>query len=308
MARRRIFYILSLIGCLLFYGAYQKWFSWIVLLAVLLLPWFSLLLSLLSMFSTKLKLHIPERVAQGTKANVRLDMHGFAVPLPFRGRIRITKPNTGECWILQSGDTLPCEHCGGLTVQAERVRIYDYLGLFCRKIRKKHAGVVRVMPKRTDMPIPHELTRYLARTWKAKQGGGYAENHEIRPYHPGDTLNLVHWKLSAKVDALMLREPMEPDQGLMLLTMDINGSPEELDRKFSRLLSCGKCLLEHGTAFEVIALTGKGMETWFVHEEWGLKECVDTLLCAPFVPEGSVLDREHTAVWQYHIGGDPDES
>lgn len=28
--------------------------------------------------------------------------------------------------------------------------------------------------------------------------GAYAEEHELRPYRPGDPMRTVHWKLTAK--------------------------------------------------------------------------------------------------------------
>ena len=307
MAGRRIGYTLALAGCLVFYIAYQMWFSWILLLTMLLLPWFSLLLSIRAMLGVKMKLNAPERIRQGAKADVRLEVHSPGVRPPLRGRIRVTRPNTGESWVLRSGDSLPTAHCGGLSIRTEHAKIYDHLGLFRMKVRKPPVCIVRVMPETTEMPIPEELKRVLARAWKPKHGGGYGENHEIRPYQPGDTLNLVHWKLSAKADELMLREPLEPDQGMLLLTMDISGTPAELDRKYSRLVCYGKYLLLQGALFTVIALTGNGIETWSIREESAFAECVDALLCVPFAPEGTVRERQYTVPWQYHIGGEPDE-
>ena len=157
------------------------------------------------------------------------------------------------------------------------------------------------------MEVPPDLTQYLARSWRPKPGGGYAENHEIRQYHPGDNLNQIHWKLSAKVGDLMLREPMEPERGLMLLTMDLRGTPEELDIKFGRLLWLGSWLLEHLIPFEVRALTGNGVESWAVTDEWSLQTFMEALLCAPYAKEGSILDRSFAAAWRHHIRGDPDE-
>ena len=308
MAGRRFIYTLSLAGCVVFYGAYQKWFSWIVLLAMLLLPWFSLLLSLRAMLSMKPKLNLPERIRQGTDADVRLDLRCHGIRPPFRCKIRLIKPNTGENRIVREGQPLPTEHIGGLILRTERAGIFDYLGLFRRSLRKSPACIVRVMPATAELPIPEEITRVLARAWKPKHGGGYAENHEIRPYQPGDALNLVHWKLSEKADELMLREPMEPDQGMMLLTMDMNGSPDELDRKFSRLLCYGNYLLTHGVVFRVLTLTGNGLESWFIREPSELNACVDALLCAPFAPSGTIRERKHRVPWQYHIGGEPDET
>ncbi len=307
MADRRILYLTAVMGSLAFFIAYQKWFSWIVLLAVLLLPWFSLLMSLVPMFRTKLKLKAPEKVQRGSTAKIRLAVNCPGIRPPFRCRIRVTHILTGESRILRHGEPLPTEHCGGLLIQPERAKVSDYLGLFSRKLKKLPTAVVRVMPSDVKMTVPPDLTRHLARAWKPKQGGGYAENHEIRPYRPGDSLNLVHWKLSAKVDSLMLREPMEPDQGLMLLTMDLCGTPEELDRKMGRLLWLGKWLLDQEIYFAAAVLTLSGLESWTIRKESDLTDCVDRLLCARTSPEGTLRDLNVPSAWQYHIGGEPDE-
>ncbi|MBQ8400491.1 MAG: hypothetical protein IJX14_01040, partial [Clostridia bacterium] len=123
MAGRRIGYTLALAGCLVFYIAYQMWFSWILLLTMLLLPWFSLLLSIRAMLGVKMKLNAPERIRHGAKADVRLEVHSPGVRPPLRGRIRVTRPNTGESWVLRSGDSLPTAHCGGLAIRTERAKI-----------------------------------------------------------------------------------------------------------------------------------------------------------------------------------------
>lgn len=304
MGRNRFFYLISLIGCLVFYLAYQKWFSWIVLLAVLLLPWFSLLLSLRAMFSIKLFIPAPHHANQGEKVIIHPEASCKGPIVPVDHRIRVTKPNTGETWFIKAGDALPTDHCGGLHLQLERVKVCDYMGMMARRIRKAPACTVRLMPHPLEVPLSPELNRYLAGAWRPKKGGRYAENHEIRPWHPGDDMNLVHWKLTAKVDALMLREPVEPDLKLFL-TMDLCGTPEELDRKFGRLLWLGNRLLENQVSFTVLALTGNGVESWQVSTQWALTECMDVLLCAPFVKEGSVRDKP-CAGRQFWIGGEPD--
>ena len=49
MAVRRLIYLAALGLCFVFYIAYGQWLSWLILVAVLALPWFSLLLSLPAM-------------------------------------------------------------------------------------------------------------------------------------------------------------------------------------------------------------------------------------------------------------------
>lgn len=308
MTERRILYIAAFIGCVVFHCAYQEWISWIVLFAMAMLPWLSLIISLPAMFLTKLRLTVPEQVKKGENSVLQLNVQCPLPKPPVRCRVRIKIPNTGETRILKIGESLPTEHCGGITVHPERVYVYDYIGLFRRKIRKIPDFIVRVMPEPMAATIQKELSDALPKAWRKKQGGSSAENHEIRPYQPGDNLTLVHWKLSAKVDELMSREPMEPDQGRMLLLLDVNGSPAELDRKYARLLWLGTHLLESEVSFEVIALTGNGIETWFIDVQWRLERCLNELLCAPFAPEGSVTERKMPAAWQFIVGGEPDEA
>ena len=307
MAGRRVLYGLALLGGLVFYGAYQEWFSWIVLLTLLLFPWLSLLLSLGTMLRTKLEPAAAGKIPVGSQESIQLTVHGKKLQPPLKSKIRVTKAMTGETWILNPGDRLPTDHCGGFYARLHKPRVYDFLGLFCFRARKAGDRTFLVWPEPRSMALPSDLTRYLARCWRPKPGGGYAENHEIRQYRPGDNLNQIHWKLSAKVGKLMLRESMEPARGVMLLTMDLQGTPEELDRKFGHLLWLGNWFLENSIPFEVRALTGNGVESWAVSDVWSLQKSVEALLCAPCAKGGSIRDRSFAAAWQHHIGGEPDE-
>ena len=78
----------------------------------------------------------------------------------------------------------------------------------------------KVTPKTNSRPpeVPAhprhpDLDRYIARAWKPKSGGVCRRNHELRLYRPGDSLNQVHWKLTAKTGKWMIRQPMEPQRG-----------------------------------------------------------------------------------------------
>lgn len=295
-------------GCVIFYGAYQLWFSWLLLVAVLIFPWLSLLLSLPAMLSLRAVPETAERVYLGSAEEVYL--RGVCrLPLPpMRGKLRVTRLMTGERWKLKSGHALPAEHCGGLLIEPLRLRVCDYLGLFALRVKKYGARTVLVLPNPVQTKIPPDFQRYLACAWKPKFGGGYAENHELRLYRPGDSLNQVHWKLSAKTGKLILREPMEPVRGLLLLTLDVNGTPEELDRKFGRLLYVGQYMLARALRFEIRALTAAGVETYSVSEPAELQKACEHLLCTAPAAGGSIRDRAYAASWQYHIGGEPDEA
>ena len=308
MAIRRLWYLAALLGSWMFYMAYGEWFSWILLLTMLGLPWLSLLLSLPAILRFRAEPSCPEAVTLGSAGTVHL-LGSCPLPMPpFRGRLRLQHAISGEKRPYPTGSSLPTAHCGGITVTPEKVRVLDYLGLFSFPVKNTSQKIVRIRPLPLAVDDLPPITQYAARAWKPKFGGGFAENHELRLYRPGDSLNQVHWKLTAKTGQMILREPMEPIRGLVLLTMTLKGTPEELDRKFGRLLWVGNFLLRQETAFTLRVLTGEGLLDFSVDTESALHRAIDALLCTPAVKQGSVQEEVYSACWQYHIGGAPDET
>ena len=307
MTRQRMIYFLALVGCVVFYMAYQLWFSWILLQVVVFIPLMSLLLSVIAILSLRTDLAVEPIMPMGSAERIQLNVFSKLALPPYSSKIRITKLMTGERWQMKSDVEFPTDHCGKFSVELHKMRVCDYLGLFHIRIRKTAPQTVLVLPNPVEMEIPPDLCRYLAQSWRPKPGGGYAENHEIRQFRPGDNLNTIHWKLSSKVDDLMIREPMESARGLMLLTMDLKGTAAELDTKLGQLLWLGRWLLEREVTFGLRVLTANGIESWTILDEDEMDECMQTLLGTPVAKEGSIRQQDFHATWRYHIGGEQNE-
>jgi len=308
MAARRVLYLAALGLSFVFYIAYGQWLSWLILLTVLALPWFSLLLSLPAILRFHAAPSGPAVLEMGSTGLLWLmGSCGYPMP-PFRGRLRLQHMITGDSWFYQDAADLRTDHCGGIAVTVENAKIYDYLGLFSFPVRSREGKTILIRPKPVPLQLQQDLQHWIPRSWKPKSGGGYAENHELRLYRPGDSLNQVHWKLSAKTGNLILREAMEPRQGLILLTMNLRGRFEELDRKLGRFLWLGRHLLAQDIRFEARVLTGEGILTFPITTEPDLKKAVDSLLCRKAAQEGDLRSREFAASWHCHIGGEPDEA
>lgn len=307
MAERRIIYLAALIGCLVFYWAYREWLSGFLLLLVLLLPWLSLLLSLPAMWSCRVEIRCPGAVTvkQGVAATY-VGITAFPAPV-MKGKLTVYRKLTGDRWKLDRGGVLPTEHCGTLEIRPERIWVYDYLGLFRMRTRRKEGRSVLVRPRPIPVAAPPDMGRCLVNAWRPKAGGGYAENHELRLYRPGDQLQQIHWKLSAKTGKLILREPMEADGDLAALTMELRGTPAELDSKLGRLLWMSSYLLQKEVPHRIHCLTGLGMEVFPVTDEAQLDKAVDMLLCSKPASAGAIPD-DICASWYYHIGGDSHET
>ena len=305
MVKRWMLYGAALIGGIVFYFAYREWFAWFTLMAILFFPVAALVLSLPAMSGLRLHAQGPRRVEIGEE--VRLDfVSDSRLPAPpCRNTLLVTRNVTGESWTLKEGAALPTQHCGQLSCTPSSSRVYDYLGLFRLKIRQCTGTDVYVWPAKvpvTDLP---SLARFAGKAWKPKPGGGFAENHEIRLYRPGDKLNQVHWKLSAKTGKLMMREAMEPVRDAIRIEMTLRGTPEELDMKFGQLLWLSQYLLEKDIGHYLRVLTGNGVVLLPVMDGQEQEKALEILLAEPFAPEGETLPFTGAA-WQYRIGGGPD--
>ena len=307
MAKNRIVYVLSLFSCLVFFLAYRLWFAWFALITVLCLPLFSLLMSLLAIFTARLRTDLPHRLSIGTEKSFSISCDSLLPAPPWRCKRVVERPLTGEKWVLRQNDPLPTDHCGGLICSVEKPRIYDYLGLFCFRLKPPHAHTLVVYPKPVPTKLP-ALYKFRVRSYKPKWGGGFAENHELRPYVPGDSIRQIHWKLSAKTGSLILRQPMEPDRRRLLLQLDLQGSAEELDRKFGRLLWAGQTLLDRDLPFELQALTGQGTRTFRVATPDDLTRMMDELLSASPARSDATRAAAPAADWLLYIGGGADET
>ena len=183
----------------------------------------------------------------------------------------------------------------------EKGRVMDYLGLFSFPVRKKQSARILVAP----IPIPAEdLPRLLTQPpvrWKASPCR-LGENYELRPYRPGDSLNSVHWKLSAKTGKLTVRETMEPLRQKACLTLTLGGTPEQVDDRLGRLLWIGRELLYAGMEPVILVSSGEGTARFRVSDEKSLSQAVDAMLCLPEPVEPVPPEPEGTG-WHYAIGG-----
>ena len=306
MAKHRLIYLAALLGSCIFYLVYGQWLSWLILIAVAVLPWFSLAVSLPAMLLFHIAPEGRKILHMGEDADfLLLGRCRYPAP-PFRGWLMLRSCQTGETISYADCRDAITTHCGGFTVTAEKVRIYDYLGLFSMPVWKKEGKTILVYPHPIPLSLPEDLRRQSSLRWKPKNGG-FAENHELRLYRPGDPANQVHWKLSVKTGSLILREPVEPTRKDRWLTMNLRGTEEERDRKFGRLLWLGKRLLDQNMPFSLCCLTGNGTMNFCVSEESQLHSAMEQLLCQP-VTTGDLRESLAQSPGQYHIGGAPDEN
>ena len=325
MTRSRLIYAALLIAAFIFSQALYDSISLFTLAVVLLIPLISLLCLLISLSLVKIKAEpAPARVARMSKTSLRVVIRSKTpLMLPMMKFYAYVSNPQGDASVLgytvvnyrafgQTVVDIPLQfNLRGLyKVGLDYVEFYDFLRLFRIKRRLRKESYLTVAPRNLKVTLPVQaISREQENTLTAggretKNGGDLSGIREFNEY---DTLRQVHWKLSAKTGKLILREPMQPERGLVLLTMNLRGDAWELDRKFGRLLWLGSHLLERDVCFQLRCLTGEGVMTWEVNGVQGLREAVDKLLCSAPARQGDLRQRDFRASWQYHIGGEPDE-
>lgn len=259
MTGRRFIYIafLLLVGVLHFF--YEQYISKYMLLFALCLPPLSLLLSLPAMLTSSIHLTGERQVYRGRQASLELEMRcPFVLPLYcFTARMGRENLFTGEkareeklCLYGVHNSTqrisVPTDRCGVVCCTLRRGWAWDYLGLFALPVRLKGDAYITVLPvEEAPVPVP-ELIENSALTLKPKPGGGYSEEHELRPYRQGDAINSIHWKLTGKLDTPIVREPQLMKRKRITLLVNPAEEGEALESQLDQLLYLIRRLLDSG--------------------------------------------------------------
>ncbi len=252
MWKNRILYLLSLTSAFAFHCFFSGWFSEYLLLFLLVLPVFSLLLSLPAMCTMRLSATGPSEAALGAETSVVL-WTSCRLPQP-RCRFCLTVQNPlTELFLrrkfrpdsLRIAVPLPTEHCGTLHCAVTKGRVYDYLGLFRLPRRWTCSLSCRVLPCAIALEDVPSLQALQPLGFFPKAGGGVSEYHELREYLPGDNLRQIHWKLTAKLDVPIVREPQIPAFPKLVVSLDFSVPALEIDRIMGQTIYLSQYLLEH---------------------------------------------------------------
>lgn len=306
MWSRRICYAALIGAAVLFQIFFRFYLSTYVLVLVLLLPVLSLLLALPGLAGSSVL------VTPSTPAIVQGDQALFSLSLHSRTPLPLLRPRATVSWVNQlTGETgklrvmleqerphplsLPTPHCGRLVCRVDRAWRCDLLGLFPLPVKKGPEGAVLVVPAPLDTDHDPSLAggHNEGTILKPRPGGGPGEDYDLREYRAGDPLRSVHWKLSSKLDELVVRETLEPQQATIVVTYDHFGTPQVLDRTFAQLYALSRWLLAQERPHHIqwaAPLTGIP-EDRMVDGGQALLACLELAFSTPAPLEGrSILD------------------
>ncbi len=111
--------------------------------------------------------------------------------------------------------SLEFEGSGNYRLALKKIRVYDPAGLFYLQKKVDGASQIQVFPKMREIGVL--LTQRVKNFYQDADvfddhmpGSDYSELFQTRPFQNGDRLRQVHWKLSARMDELFVREGSMP--------------------------------------------------------------------------------------------------
>ena len=144
------------------------------------------------------------------------------------------------------------KHCGCVEASIEEAYISDPLGIFGRKRASTACGSTDILPSEraaaADSRIFSSFNSESFKYSKYRKGNDPGEIQGIRDYRIGDSPKTIHWKLSGKMDDIMVRELGYPVENDILLIFDNAQSEgaETSDKKMSVFVSVALELLRRG--------------------------------------------------------------
>lgn len=272
MIKNIVLYLVILLSVFTFNIFFYAWFSWYLLVLTLCIPVFSLICSLPFMiinavngFSiiTQEKLSLEDELCIGVTCR---NGKGFFCPLikinfkvsnNFANQKKKLKFLYGgffrEPSYIKSNSLT--ENCGCIEIETKYFKVYDLLGIFFIPVKINYHSEILIMPKEIEPLLLPDLNNIKIIGYKPQNS--FSDEYELRNYQVGDSLKNIHWKISAKYDDLVVKEPSVPIYTQIIVKPILTKNIDENNIILSKFLYSTNYLLENGLTFYCISPDNK---------------------------------------------------
>ena len=164
-------------------------------------------------------------------------------------------PNAGS----EAVFSLSSKNCGYITVKTENIWITDIFGFLPLRVREFSSSKAKttVLPETFATEIVFDVVPPVSEESESyspdRKGNDFSETFQLREYAEGDSMKQIHWKLSEKLDKLIVRDPGLPVEKNILLFWDKTANtvitPREMDAMAEVTASIAQSLCRMGIKF-----------------------------------------------------------
>lgn len=273
MIKNILIYLTILLSALFFNIFFYAWFSWYLLVLTICIPIFSLVCSLPFMITCAIKgfsLFTQKEVTIGDEIRIGITCRngkGCFCPL-MKINFKISNDFARQKKHLKFIYGGFCENgvykklnnhthnCGCLEINAKYCKIYDLLGIFFIPIKLNYHSEVLIMPEEKEPSVLPDSDHIKIIGYKPKTSG-FAEEYELRNYQRGDSLKNIHWKISARHNELIVKEPSSPIYRPIILKPVITKNIGENNTTLGKFLYSTNFLLKNKSVLYCISPNNK---------------------------------------------------
>ena len=302
MLKTWFLYSISLIAAFIFFLFYKMWLSWYILIALLAIPVIALIVTIAASLTVKFSIVNPAVTVKGKPAFIKLSIEGIASAFSFYKVKMITTDHMAGTQekkvivICDNGVTkipLETDHCGAYSYKLSKLKVYDLLGFFHfdQNINKDIELLVKPSP---EMPgyMP-DMYGFKAKNLR-KSSKPNSEIYDIRDYQLGDPVKTIHWKMSAKKDKYLVKEPLEEYGGYSRVILKMTDDRDELDLHLGQILFTSKFFIDHEVAHIIRVIPPDSREVAFsIESNIDLERALHTILHMR-IPEEASEDKRST--------------
>lgn len=251
MKKRRILYILALLALFISHVFTAAYSVLVIILLLILLPCISGICTYILRDKISIKIDdIPETLIRGEKMKIRQVIRNESYLPVSNIYIKTTYKYNNNCADVSEyinvavkadeksiiNKAVRLNYVGELSVSTKGSYIADPLKLFKFSLSECDEKKVLVLPVLNE-PDSYALYNFFDDLQdsneysKKRKGDDTSEIFDVRGYINGDSLNRVHWMLSAKEDELLVKEFSMPISRSNCILLEINNPKTEEDRK-----------------------------------------------------------------------------
>lgn len=260
MIRRKLLYILLLYLALVFNVLYGTYDGYLLMILGISLPVLFFLILFVQRFCIKVRFKEENRMVRRQEEYVTELIVRNPTPFPVTCAA-VTIEGSGKKKRMEFGVAAFSsekvkyydrdEHCGCHFLKADKIYIYDFFKLFRLRIRGNSVVKIEILPRLFGVDEEWGGTSLCSGESEAyspdRPGDDFSEVFDVREYRFGDREQYIHWKLTCRLNRLMVKEYSMPKEREFFFSIAMLSGRDERERSFNDLMLEAMYMVMHST-------------------------------------------------------------
>lgn len=276
MLKSRMVYLILLLCAIGFYIFYGKYIAFSALILVCSLPFFLYAITLFTSRKISVNFFACKTATQkDAPAEIQITVNNESMLHISCAKLTIITQNLFSSELSQTQLIFPInadqsttiksavlsKYCGNIDVKLNKIKLYDFLGLTTHSKRLAHCHKLAVLPNVYEIAsnaaisiLSDDESHDFSST---KSGDNPSQVFDYHEYAEGDRVKNINWKLSTRLDRLMVKELSLPISSAACILFEFGDCKEnanrltQLDVQIETFTSISSWLFTKGISHEV---------------------------------------------------------